>query len=159
MKLRPRSPPFRYLDRLPAPPGAPPLPPHATHQAVCHGVGLAETLIEALRVGFALLETIAREVARTGWSRAALARQQQHAANRARAKGLLDGAIHCLFALVDGHAAAKRSVLAHLSELVDAQARTDGVSRGSTTARKSSNVSAGLEMSTVAESAPMTWPV
>ena len=96
---------------------------------MCDGAGLAATLIEALRVGFALLEAIAHERARTGWARGALARQQQHAANHARARGLLDGAIHCLFALVDAHAAAKRRVLLHLSELVDAQARTDGVSR------------------------------
>ena len=96
---------------------------------MCDGAGLAATLIEALRVGFAMLEAIAHERARTGWARGALARQQQHAANHARARGLLDGAIHCLFALVDAHAAAKRRVLLHLSELVDAQARTDGVSR------------------------------
>ena len=45
-----------YLDRQPRPAYDEPLKPRALHQSICHGLGLVDILIEALKVGQSLLK-------------------------------------------------------------------------------------------------------
>ena len=45
-----------YLDRQPRPAYDKPLKPRALHQSICHGLGLVDILIEALKVGQSLLK-------------------------------------------------------------------------------------------------------
>ena len=59
---------FRYLDRKPRPACEKPLQPSALHQSICHGLGLADILIEALKVGQSLLKMSSKKPTRTAYS-------------------------------------------------------------------------------------------